>query len=92
MLRNGGFHSTGSKRCAPRPCRVLRENTGASGEDDFPVNRLRPDLARPERVRATFACGMESAVPHVLSVLSACRALAAPADVYQSTAVPRADE
>ncbi len=36
-----------------------------SGEDDFPENRLRHDLALPVRGRATFACGMESAVSHL---------------------------
>ena len=47
MMRNRGFHSTGSRRSVPRLCRVFRGNTGASGEDDFSGNRLRPDLARP---------------------------------------------
>ena len=47
MIRNRRFHSTGSKRSAPRQCRVFRGNTGAPGEDDFPENRLQHDLALP---------------------------------------------
>ena len=87
MIRNRGFHSTGSKRSAPRQCRVFRDNTGASGEDDFPENRLRHDLALPVRGRATFACGMESAVSHLFSLFSIHYALASPADVYPAFAV-----
>ena len=64
-MSNRRFHSTGSQRSAPRLCRVFRGNTGASGEDDFSGNRLRRDLAQPMGIRATFACGMDSAVPCV---------------------------
>ena len=92
MIRNRGFHSTGSKRSAPRQCRVFRENTGASGEDDFPENRLRHDLALPVRGRATFACGMESAVSHLFFHFSVHDALASPADVYLAFAVPFPDQ
>ena len=92
MIRNRGFHSTGSKRSAPRQCRVFRDNTGASGEDDFPENRLRHDLALPVRGRATFACGMESAVSHLFFHFSVHDALASPADVYLAFAVPFPDQ
>ena len=92
MIRNRGFHSTGSKRSAPRQCRFFRENTGASGEDDFPENRLRHDLALPVRGRATFACGMESAVSHLFFHFSVHDALASPADVYLAFAVPFPDQ
>ena len=92
MIRNRGFHSTGSKRSAPRQCRVFRDNTGASGEDDFPENRLRHDLALPVRGRATFACGMESAVSHLFFHFSVHDALASPADMYLALAVLRAYE
>ena len=92
MIRNRGFHSTGSKRSAPRQCRVFRENTGASGEDDFPENRLRHDLALPVRGRATFACGMESAVSHLFFHFSVHDALASPADMYFPFAVTLPDQ
>ena len=90
-MRNRGFYSTGSKRSAPRQCRVFRDNTGASGEDDFPENRLRHDLALPVRGRATFACGMESAVIHVFSFLAGY-ALASPADMYLALPVTFPDQ
>ena len=90
-MRNRGFYSTGSKRSAPRLCRVFRENTGASGEDDFPENRLRHDLALPVRGRATFACGMESTVTHNFSFLAGY-ALASPADMYLAFPVTFPDQ
>lgn len=90
-MRNRGFYSTGSKRSAPRLCRVFRENTGASGEDDFPENRSRRDLAQPVRGGVTFACGMGSTVAHGFSFL-ACHALASPADMYLALPVTFPDQ
>ena len=68
MIRNRGFHSTGSKRSGPRLCRVFRGNTGASGEDDFPENRLRLDLAQPVKARSYLClwngiCGFSFVFP-----------------------------
>ena len=88
-MRNRGFYSTGSKRSGPRLCRVFRGNTGASGEDDFPENRLRLDLA--QRRGVTFACGLESAVIHVFSFLAGY-ALASPADMYLALPVTFPDQ
>ena len=49
-------------------------------EDDFPENRLRPDLAQPMGTRLSYGSYLF------------CYALASPADVYFAFTVLRADE
>ena len=87
-----GFHSTDLDKVPCPGCAGFFGKIPQLREDDFPENRLRHDLALPVRGRATFACGMESAVSHLFFHFSVHDALASPADVYFAFTVLRADE
>ena len=80
-----------SRRCRVPAVQGFSGKYRSLGEDDFPENRLRHDLALPVRGRATFACGMESAVIHVFSFLAGY-ALASPADMYLALPVTFPDQ
>ena len=62
------------------------------GEDDFPENRLRPDLAQPMGTR-TYLCRWEwNSRSSSYGSCSFSYALASPADMYFAFTVLRADE
>ena len=90
-MRNRGFYSTGSKRSVPRLCRVFRGNTGASGEDDFPENRLRLDLAQPVKARS-YLCLWNGICGYSCFSFLAGYALASPADMYLALPVTFPDQ